>query len=257
MKPIRALHRGRAQPRQSPPALDTAAHDPVVVKRAAAGWQSLLDGERDSFIAASLIAVDLGRLGAPEPLIAEASRVIEDEARHVLVAATMVRALGAEPTAVPAEASRASLGAGTVRERLIRTLVAGFVVGESLSAATFAAARARPMHPLAKWAYDELLQDEATHGGFGERAAAWLMEGMSDPERAALWPACVLEMQHFEKQVGGSVDEAVLARAAKRPPEATHLGMMSPVESCAAIGPAIERWVIPRLRRLRVVTART
>lgn len=254
---LRALHRGRAQPRSPAPSFDPSAHPAEHVARAARGWQKLLDGERDSFVAAAMIAADLGRIGAPEPLLAEASRVVEDEARHVLVASTMVRALGAEPTTPDPDTTRADLGKGTLRERLVRTLVAGFVVGESLSAATFAAARARPMVPIARWAYDELLQDEATHGGFGERAGAWLMRDYDDAACAALWPACVLEMQAFERIVGGPVDDAAIEREKKNRlvSELSRLGLMSPAASCAATLDGIERWALPRLRRMRVIPA--
>lgn len=252
---IRALHRGRAQPRVAAPPFDPAPHRRDHLARAARGWQSLLDGERDSFVAAAMIAADLGRLGAPEPLLAEASRVVEDEARHVLVASTMVRALGGLPTAVEPERARADLGPGTLRERLARTLVAGFAVGESLSAATFAAARASATVPIVRWAFDELLRDEATHGGFGERAGAWLMEGWDDAARAALWPACVREMQHFEALVGGPIDDATIAREASSADVAgvARLGLLPRTASTAATLDGIERWALPRLRRLRVV----
>lgn len=252
---LRAAHRGRAQPRRAAPPFDASAHSSDGIVRARRGWQKLLDGERDSFVAASMIAADLGRLGAPEPLLAEASKVVEDEARHVMVASTMVIALGGEPTAVEAESARASLGAGTIRERLTRTLVAGFAVGESLSAATFAAALRRPMVPIATWAYRELFRDEVTHGGFGERAGLWLMRELDDAACAALWPVCAREMTYFEKAVGGPIDEGTIEREARDPlaGECARLGLMSPSASCAATVEGIERWVLPRLRRLRVI----
>jgi len=249
------FHRGRAQPRKPAPSFDPAAHSGDVLVRARRGWQKLLDGERDSFVAASMIAADLGRLGAPELLLAEASKVVEDEARHVTIASTMVHALGAEPTVVDPDGTRASLGPGTLRERVTRTLIGGFAVGESLSAATFAAALRRPMVPIATWAYQELLRDEATHGGFGERAGSWLMRELDDAACAALWPVCVREMQYFEKAVGGPIEEGALEREAHNPVaiECARLGLMSPAASCAATVDGIERWVLPRLRRMRVI----
>jgi hypothetical protein len=240
-----------AAPRAPAPDLDPRSLSPELVARLVAGWRALCEDERDSVIAATLVAGDLARLGAPSSILAEAARVIEDEIRHVGVCATVLERLGAEPAEVPAENRRRGIGDDpSIERRTALALVAGFGVGESMSAGCFAAARRACRQPLVRWALTELLRDEARHGAFGIETGRWLTRNWSEGERRALWAGCVAEMEAFERRLGGpvSMDEAWTPN-----PDELAVGILSPPEGCSAAVRAVERWVIPALARLGVL----
>ena len=69
----------------------------------------------------------------------------------------------------------------------------------------------------------------------------------SPSERASLWPACVAEMEHFERRLGGPVQDDHVARPPS--PAASAVGLLSTTESCEAAVAAIPRWVLPPLQR--------
>jgi hypothetical protein len=238
-------------PRSAPPTIDLAEVPVSIRKRLVEGWKHLCEDERDSVIAATLVAADLARLGAPPPILGEVARVIEDEIRHVNVCTSVLERLQAAPEEVPAERRRADLGVGpSLENRIARTLIAGFAVGEPMSAGCFAASRASCREPLIRWALTELLRDEARHGPFGISAGGWVIRHWTDEERRALWPECVTEMEAFERRLGGPV---ATDDRGHHEPAAAAFGMLTPAENCAAAVTAAERWVIPPLTRLGIV----
>ncbi len=249
---------GYASPRSAPPAFDPAGYPADRLRRAGEAWRNLRASEHDSVIAASLVLTDLARLGAPAALLGAAAQVLEDEVRHVEICQHVTEALGVAPQAIAPDAMRASLGDEAVGVRCGRTLVAGFVVGESMSAAAFAEALRRAEAPLARWALEEILRDETRHGGFGVEAGRWVLEHHGDPASTeALWPLCVREMEHMEAIVGGPYDDDDLtAEAARRDSAGLEaLGVLRGSVSCAAFHRSVERWVVPRLRTLGVLPA--
>jgi len=240
-------------PRTAPPDFDPGSLSAERALRVAASWSALCEDERDSVIAATLVAGDLARLGAPPSILAAAARVIEDEIRHVSVCATVLERLGGAMAEVPAEDRRSNLGNDpSIERRTALALVAGFGVGEPMSAGWFAAARSACRQPLIHWALTELLRDEARHGAFGIEAGQWVTRHWSDAERQALWPGCVVEMEAFERRLGGPVSEN---ETAAPDPDDLAVGMLSAQQSCAAAVRAVERWVIPSLARLGVLPA--
>ena len=238
-------------PRVPAPDFDRQSLSAEIVARLIAGWRALCEDERDSVIAATLVAGDLARLGAPPSILAAAARVIEDEIRHVGVCTTVLERLGAEAAEVPAEQRRRGIGDDpSIERRTALALVAGFGVGESMSAGCFAAARQACRQPLVHWALTELLRDEARHGAFGIDTGRWLTRDWSDAERRALWTGCAAEMEAFERRLGGPV----LGNEASTPnPEDLAVGILTAREACAAAVRAVERWVIPSLAGLGVL----
>jgi hypothetical protein len=236
-------------PRDPVPPFRADDHPGEAVAAAVRGWQLLCDEERDSVTIASLTLADLSLLGAPPEILGAAARVVEDEIRHVEVCATVIRRLGGTPTATPPR-PRGGRGDEPLEARTAHALVAGFVAGEPLSAACFAAARRRAGEPLVHWAYTELLRDEVRHGAFGAEAGAWVIRAWPPDNRQQLWPACVAEMEAFEQRAGGtdgpsSGDAFHLACQA--------LGMVPRSVAQEAIVEAIPRWILPRLRTLGVL----
>lgn len=245
------------RPSHPTPAFDADRHAPALLIRVTAEWQQICNHERDSVITATLVATDLARLGAPPAILGLAARVIEDEVRHVEVCARVLDALGATVVPPVPESTRSTLGYGEALEsRCARALIAGFAVGDPLSAACFAAARSLAREPLLAWGYTELLRDEARHGHFGAKAGAWVIRNWTTAHRQALWPDCVAQIEALERRRGGPLPRAANGngrgvRWTDRAAEA--LGVLRPEVYSDALVSAIPRWVLPSLQTLRIL----
>ena len=257
-------------PREHAPPFDRNRYSAALLARAAVTWRAHCRDERDAVIAATRVTTDLARLGAPPAILGLAPRVIEDDVRHVEVCLRVLSAIGADTSATPAEGSRVTFegddrdsdgegdmgpradGRSRIEVRLARALIARFAVGQSLSAACFATARATAREPLIAWAYTELLRDEARHGAFGARAGEWVIRHWSPAQRQTLWSECLREMQSFEQRVGGPVI-SLSQPATRASTAAAALGLLTPAASCGAVISSIPRWVLPHLARLGVV----
>ncbi len=242
-------------PREQAPGFDRNRYSPPLLARVVAAWRRFCTDERDSVIVATLVTTDLARLGAPAAILGMAARVIEDQVRHVEVCTRVLEALGTDTSSTPPEGTRVALSGDATEEvesRLARALIARFAVGQSLSAACFATARATAREPLIAWAYTELLRDEARHGAFGARAGEWVIRHWTAAQRQRLWADCLREMQLFEQRVGGPVVDAPKVTI-RRNTAAAALGLLSPEASCSAVISSIPRWVLPHLARLGVV----
>ena len=257
----RAVRRPRSwRPSAEPPPFDRGDYAPRVVERAAASWRKLRDDERRSVVGAALVAADLARLGAPTEILGAAARLVEDEIRHVEVCGRVLEQLGAPAPEGPLpDLTDSPFGIEAVEARCARVLLAGFAVGEPMSAACFAAARRRTREPLIQWTLTALLRDEARHGPFGIRAGAWVVRSWTGEQRRALWPHCVAEMERFERSLGGPVPASMASRAsgsdgedeARRQLE--NLGLLEPGPNCEAAIGGITRLVLPPLTALGIV----
>ena len=242
------------RPQHAAPSFDPTRHTPARLGRVAAEWQQICTAERDSVITATLVATDLARLGAPPAILGLAARVIEDEVRHVEVCARVLETIGARVIPPLPESTRSTLGYGEALEsRCARALIAGFAVGDPLSAACFAAARSLAREPLLAWGYTELLRDEARHGHFGAKAGAWVIRHWTTEDRQALWPDCVAEMESLERRRGGPLPRAANSNARWTDRAAEALGVLRPEVYCDALVSAIPRWVLPNLQALRIL----
>ncbi len=204
---------------------------------------------------AARAASDLAILGAPPELLGVAGRVIEDEVRHVGVCEHVLRAMGRDVHAECAWKPPASASSPGARgDALARLLVVGFVVGETLSEASFACVLAHAGEPLVRWALTELLRDESRHWAFGADAAAWILRDASSADRRAIWPECVAMIEGVESRLGGPVGRELLAREARRSDweQRAHYGLLRASVACGAIVDAIPRWLVPRLAPLGV-----
>jgi len=242
------------------PRFQRGAYAPEVVERVAASWRKLREDERRSVVGASLVAADLARLGAPTEILGAAARLVDDEIRHVEICSRVLDALGApSPEGALPDLTDPLCGAQAVEARCARMLLAGFAVGEPMSAACFAAARRRAREPLIRWALTELLRDEARHGPFGIRAGAWVVRSWTSEQRRALWPECVDEMERFERALGGPMPASTAKQAATSKGEdesrrqLEDLGLLAPGPNCEAAIAGITRLVLPPLAALGIV----
>ncbi len=152
-------------------ALDPAALPADERERTRRAWVRRAHDEYRSMIAFSELLAELGELAAPLDVLACAARVVRDETRHVQLCARVVTCLGG-PGQAPGEPRWVRSDKRLpVRERVARTLVESLAVGESLSVAMIAAARAETVHETLRAVTGEILADESFHGRFG---MAWV-----------------------------------------------------------------------------------
>lgn len=235
-----------ARPEALAPALDRRLYAARHLAIAAGTWGDLLAQEERSRVMTARLVHDLEQLGAPRAVLEDARRVASDEARHVQVCADVVRALGFEPTLPEVAIAALPTDAAAFAQAITKLLVAGFAVAETMSVGGFAAVRRVAREPLARWAYAILARDEVRHGAFGETAGLWAMREWSAERRRALWPACVVAMEAFERRVGAGANDP-----RSEPLEA--LGAPPSGVTAAGLVGAVPRWVLPRLARLGVL----
>lgn len=252
------------RPRSAPPPFPAGAYPPDVLARLAGAWEHLRRDERRSVVGATMVASDLARLGAPVEILGEVAGIIADEIRHVAVCTRVLEMLGAAggEERLPGEAASTALGrseeTGDVEARCASMLLAGFAVGEPMSAACFAAARRRAREPLLRWALTELLRDEARHGPIAVRAGAWVVRSWSRARREALWPTCVAQMERFERDAGGPIAEPPAGEevaGSDDDPVLEELGLLGPEGTCAAALDGVRRLVLPPLVALGITPA--
>lgn len=255
---------GGWRPRSAPAPFPAGVYSPAVVARLGDAWADLRRDERRSVVGATMVATDLARIGAPAEILGEMARIIEDEVRHVAVCTGVLEALGATPgsderLSDDVERSPPFEDGGDIETRCAGMLLAGFAVGEPMSAVCFAAARRRAREPLLRWALTELLRDEARHGPIAVRAGTWVVRSWSRARREALWPACVAQMERFERNVCGPIPEPPAGHeiaSSNDDPVLEALGLLGPAANCAAVLDAIRRLVLPPLATLGIIPER-
>ena len=170
---------------------DPAAHDPRDVARVRRRWSAQLRDEHRSTFVFSALAGQMAEAGDPVDVVAVTLRMAQDELRHTLTCAEVVRELG-RAAALPVlerVPSLANHAGESPRQRALRNVLLTTCISEMHAVASFVASldvlrddflRARPR---------EVLADEVLHGELGfaylESKASWLNEG-NGRERAAV-----------------------------------------------------------------------
>jgi hypothetical protein len=123
--------------------------------------------EHASIAAFESLAEDLGRLGAPRPLIARARRAAKEETRHARRCFTLASAYAGEPLD-PAPLARPERRRAIDVVQLAIESFADGCIGEGAGAAMAAIARSRATDPAVRAALAIIARDEAGHA-----ALAW------------------------------------------------------------------------------------
>jgi hypothetical protein len=166
--------------------LPTAAFDPApysagLVQRAGAWWLANMRTEYDSASTFVDLAARLRDIGAPFDIQGLALRMAQDELRHAKIAADVAAAMGVDariPAAPPARpAPHLDCGA---EEAVLRIVIFGCCVSETVNAARLAKRTGEVGDPYVRAAIRLLLADERLHAQFGfyylEHRRAWLDE---------------------------------------------------------------------------------
>ncbi|MBI5495605.1 MAG: ferritin-like domain-containing protein [Deltaproteobacteria bacterium] len=251
-----SLHRQRVRrdgAADDPPALDLKDIPAALLPDVVAGWQRLMESEYESVVISGWMTGALARLGAPLDVLGAFGRVVEDEVRHVDVAADVLQALGATPT-LPRDATPPVLAwrdDAEADEQAIAGMVAFFVIGELVSAHEFRHALNLVKLPIAQWALSEIHRDESFHGAFGFEAARLFVPDFKPVQKDRLRVRLTDELARFERRIGGPL-EGPPRELSQRERDMAALGLPPPVVMLSVFYDALEKHVLPRLAELGV-----
>lgn len=171
-------------PRPAPIALPRPVlgdYAPHVAQLAAGAWPMKCAEELRSALVFRALRDAARRLGAAyAPLAADAARIAREELRHARLCHDAGVALAA--TAVThdcAPVARRLAGLAEPPRRLLGLLLIEVAVGETVSAALFAAGRRGAREPLTRTALGIILHDEIGHARFGWAALARVLPAFS------------------------------------------------------------------------------
>ncbi len=190
-------------------------------------------------------------------LVPEAHAALErleaDEARHVALAQAVLTALGEDaPACSPSPPMREELAA----VRLMRLVLTGLAVCETVSAARFAAVRRYTDLPVYREIIELFLRDETAHGELGfvllEDVLAQLRVAVGSPAASAVVSDELrATLRHLDEVVG--LDFARRGGVpALRPQPSGNPGVVEPAVDAVAFYEAIEQTILPRLEKLGV-----
>jgi hypothetical protein len=200
----------------------------------------------------------LARFGAPLDVLGAFGRVVEDEIRHVDVAAQVLEALGEAPSVPRAVTPPFPVnveGAGAVEAEfeLMAGLIGFFCVFEHLSAHVFRQALEVAEVDLARWALSEIHRDEAFHGAFGFETAKLFVPSWSDPQRKRLAARVTDDIRRFEKRLGGPLPKGKEHEAQSPESKALlRLGLLGPADLLSVFYSSVESELLPRLDELKI-----
>jgi len=236
-----------------PPPLDLKDIPPDLLPDAVAGWQRLLESEYESVVVAGWMTSALARMGAPLDVLGAFGRVVEDEVRHVDVAADVLNAMGVAPT-LPRDVIPPVLAwkdDAQSDEQVVAGLVSFFCVGELLSAFEFRHALTLVRLPIAQWALSEIHRDEAFHGAFGFETARLFVPDFTGAQKDRLRARMTADLVRFERRIGGPLPGEPRELTGKER-DMAGLGLPPPPVMLAVFYNALETQLLPRMAELGV-----
>jgi hypothetical protein len=140
-------------------------------ERTRAAWVHRAHDEYRSMTAFTELLGELAAIAAPLDVLAAATRLVEDEVKHVALCARVVEALGG-PGEQPGEPRWVRSDKRLpVQARVAMTCVGSLAIGETLSVAGITDALAKTTHPTLRAVTETILADEHFHSAFG---FAWI-----------------------------------------------------------------------------------
>lgn len=208
------------------------------------------------------LARHLARAVASTPLASDAldralARLEDDEQRHVELASTFLARLGAAP---PAVAPAIAQGAGEPGSLfLLRCVLTGLAVCETVSAVRFAMVRRHTDLAIPRACIELFLRDEIAHARLGFLLLPDVVAEHAAREGRARADADVASelratFRHLDLVVGLDADRRGIALVERPQPE-RNPGVVEPALDAIALRSAITRTVVPRLAALGIDAA--
>lgn len=249
----RVLRDGKAEP---PPPFDPSRYDAAVLTKARTGWQGLLDSEFESVVIAGWMTSALARMAAPLDILGAFGRIVEDEVRHVDICAEVIWALGGTPTipATPPPPYPGWADDPAAEAEAVTGLMSFFCIGELLSDKLLRTAEEMSGEPIAQWALNEILRDEAFHGPWGFETARLYVPAWDELRKAKLVERLLEEAKRLERRLGGPLasppkQDAVPSREQLA---LSTLGLPDPAILLGVFYEAIDGQLLPRMRDLGI-----
>lgn len=256
---LKAVHRKRVLrdgTAPAPPKFDRGRYPEAVLVKARAGWQGLLDSEFESVVIAGWMTSALARMAAPLDVLGAFGRIVEDEVRHVDLCAEMVWALGGTPT-IPEQPPPPYPGwdADPAAEaEAVTGLVAFFCIGELISDKLLRQAELLSAEPIAQWALNEIIRDEAFHGPWGFETARLFVPSWDTQRKERLVQRLLEEAKRLERRLGGPLPAS--AASEEEPTEEqmmlNALGLPDAPALLSVFYQSVETQLLPRMRDLGV-----
>ncbi len=203
-------------------------------------WASQVAAEYTSAGITAGLLHQLILIGAPDPLVRVAHRVVTDELDHALLCHETLLAYGGadQPVeVVPLLPTATELG--QLLPEVVATVVRTFCFGETIAVPLFAAMRKDASGPALK-ALDRIVLDEAVHSKLGWDALDWLLDGFGDPIGTLVAAHLAEIIEGFEAIYGRRTIEALDAgdRAA---------GLLPASQYRQVLRATVQRTILPRL----------
>ena len=222
------------------------------LQAAGEAWRARATQERRSAAVFATISSGFATLDLPLSVLAAVTRIVADEVRHTAICRRLAAELGADaPDDDLGAAERRLRPPHTgVTETAVSLLLVEGALGETISAAMFAATRAAAREPRTRSALSIILRDEVRHA-----RTCW--------EILAVLPAAArLDPQRLARDVShelGVVEMASVLPALRRveagdlgTPEDAALGLLPPLKRAEVFYAILERTIFRRLRPLGI-----
>jgi hypothetical protein len=234
------------------PAGDWSRFDRADLTVAAEAWSARAVQERCSASVFATIAAGLATLPVPLALLAALARIVDDEIRHATLCRQLARELGRddEHDDLAAAERRLHPPGRSPASAALSLLLAEGAVGETLSAATFAAIRVGTREPRTRAALSLILRDEARHA-----RTCWEALAVLSVETAAARTQLAADLSH---ELGVVELHSILPALKRveagelgtRPRSA--LGILAPLKRAEVFYANLEGNVFARLGRLGI-----
>ena len=234
------------------PAGDWSRFDRADLAVAAEAWSARSVQERCSASVFATIEAGLATLPVPLSLLAALARIVDDEIRHAALCRQLAGELGREDEDdhLAAAERRLHPPGRSPASAALSLLLAEGAVGETLSAATFAAIRAGVREPRTRAALSLILRDEARHA-----RTCWEVLAVLSSEVTAERTQLAAELSHEL----GVVELHSVLPALRRvesghlgTPARTALGILPPLKRAEVFYANLEGNVFTRLGRLGI-----
>lgn len=219
---------------------------PDVLEGTIAAWQArLLDEYRSATVFSQFQSVLLWA-GMPNDVLGCASRVVQDELRHVQLCGDLIHALGGAPSAtgVPEAFVVPWNPALPLERQVLEFALQYFCLGEQVSSRLIDATWKQTGHPFAREVLRRLSSDERFHAEFGWTVAGIVWPHASEETREAAIAALPAQLADLEHQTVSYAHEGPLTDVH------LHLGSLTYADHRATFYRAVEETLLPRLEAL-------
>jgi hypothetical protein len=187
----------------------------------------------------------------PLELSSAMSKLIQDEARHTELCATLAERLGGNDGALDPTDLRLRDDALPAKLFVARWTVSMFCVGETASVGLLGELVHGTTDPCARHVCATLLRDERLHDRFGWALARTLLPRLTDDERERLGAELAFALRYYEQQDADALrpDGAPLPAVPDAPPNA---GVVSREAFARGFYTRLDRVILPSLAALGV-----